>query len=102
VIVEGAGGILVPINDQHSMLDLMLRLKLPVVLVARAGLGTINQTLLSLRILKEASLKVVGVVLNQPAPGPWGRIESDNLRTIERCGQVEVLACIRHNPACVR
>jgi dethiobiotin synthetase len=96
VIVEGAGGILVPLNAKETMLDLMLRLKLPVLLVARAGLGTINQTLLSLRILNEAKLPVVGVVLNQVTPGRWGQIEEDNRHTIERMGQVTVLACLRH------
>jgi dethiobiotin synthetase len=75
----------------------MRRLKLPVLLVARAGLGTINQTLLSLRILKDANLAVLGVVLNQVSPGRWGQIEDDNRRTIERLGQVKVLACIRYD-----
>ena len=97
VIVEGAGGVLVPLNTNESMLDLMRRLKLPVLLVARAGLGTINQTLLSLRILKDANLSVLGVVLNHVSPGRWGQIEDDNRRTIERLGRVKVLACIRYD-----
>ncbi|MEI6167764.1 MAG: dethiobiotin synthase [bacterium] len=96
VIVEGAGGVLVPLNAKESMLDLMRHLQLPVLLVARAGLGTINQTLLSLRILNEARLSVLGVVLNQVSPGRWGQIEDDNRRTIERLGQVKVLACVRY------
>ena len=93
VIVEGAGGVLVPLNAKESMLDLMRHLQLPVLLVARAGLGTINQTLLSLRILNEARLSVLGVVLNQVSPGRWDQIEDDNRRTIDRLGQVKVLAC---------
>lgn len=96
VIVEGAGGVLVPLNARETMLDLMIRLQLPVILVARAGLGTINQTLLSLRILNEAKLTVVGVVLNQAVPGRWGQIEDDNGLTIERMGNVKVLASIRY------
>ncbi len=96
VIVEGAGGILVPLNNKETMLDLMVRLQLPVLLVARAGLGTINHSLLSLRLLRDAGLPVLGVVLNQAEPGRWGKIEEDNRRTIERMGRVKVLACIRY------
>lgn len=95
IIVEGAGGVLVPLNAKETILDLMVRLQLPVLLVARPGLGTINHTLLSLRVLADAKLKVLGVVLNQTSPGRWGQIEEDNCRTIERMGNVKVLACIR-------
>ncbi len=102
VVVEGAGGILVPLNNRQTMLDLMVRLQLPVLLVARAGLGTINQTLLSLKILKDAKLEVVGVVMNQSTPAGWGRIEDDNRLTIERMGHVKVLACMRYQPAGLR
>ncbi len=96
LIVEGAGGVLVPLNPQETMLDLMVRLQLPVVLVARPGLGTINHTLLSLRLLNAAKLAVLGVVLNQATPGRWGQIENDNRVMIERMGNVKVLACIRY------
>ena len=96
VVVEGAGGIKVPLSDTQTMLDLMVRLSLPVLLVARTGLGTINHTLLSLQGLRGANLTVAGIVLNQSSPGSWGRIEKDNLKTIERFGAVKVLACIRY------
>jgi dethiobiotin synthetase len=96
VVVEGAGGVLVPLNERQTTLDLMIRLRLPVLLVARPGLGTINHTLLSLRVLHEAGLTVLGVVLNQAQPGHWGRIENDNCRTIERLGRVKVLGCLRY------
>ncbi len=64
VIVEGAGGVLVPINGEETMLDVMVRLSLPVLLVARPWLGTINHTLLSLRELDRAGLPVLGVIFN--------------------------------------
>ncbi|MEI6515477.1 MAG: dethiobiotin synthase [bacterium] len=95
VVVEGAGGVLVPLNARQTMLDLMVVLGLPVVLVARPGLGTLNHTLLSLHLLRGAGLSVLGVVLNQSSPGRWGKIENDNARTIERMGKVKVLACMR-------
>ena len=98
VCVEGAGGVLVPLDGKLTMVDLMRRLGLPVLLVARAGLGTINHTLLSLRALRENGLSVAGVVFNQAGPGPWGMIEADNVKTVARLGQVPVAACLRHQP----
>lgn len=95
VVVEGAGGILVPLNSRQTMLDLMVQMGLPILLVARPGLGTINHTLLSLRMVRQAGLEVLGVVMNQAAEGRWGRIERDNLRTIEKLGAVAVLR-MRH------
>ena len=72
-LVEGVGGLLVPLCDGLTFLDLMERLPLPVVLVARPGLGTINHTLLSLEALARRGLEVVGFVFSGPeeplAPG---------------------------------
>ena len=96
VCVEGAGGVLVPLDGKLTMVDLMQRLGLPVLLVARAGLGTINHTLLSLRVLRESGVSVAGVVFNQTEPGPWGRIETDNVKTVVRLGRVPVVACLRY------
>lgn len=96
VVVEGAGGILVPLNERQTMLDLMVRLRLPVLLVARAGLGTLNHTLLSLHALRHAGLTVAGVVVNQSMPGKWGRIEQDNVCMIRHLGKTRILGCIRY------
>src|SRR5712664_360449 len=63
LVVEGAGGVLVPINQKQFVLDLMVKLKLPVILAARSTLGTINHTLLTLAALHAAELPVHGVVL---------------------------------------
>ncbi|MGV3622691.1 MAG: dethiobiotin synthase [Archangium sp.] len=68
-VVEGAGGLFVPITERHDVIDLIEAVKLPVVLVARAGLGTVNHTTLSLRALAERKLKVAAVVLSQSTPG---------------------------------
>jgi dethiobiotin synthetase len=94
LIVEGAGGVLVPLNGRRTQVDLMQRLGLPVVLVARPGLGTINHTLLSLRVLRAAGLTVRGVVFNATAPGRPGFIERDNAVTVARLGRVPVLASL--------
>ena len=75
-IVEGAGGVLVPLNDKALMINLMKILQLPVVVVARTDLGTINHTLLTIESLKQRDLPVVGVVLvGEPKIGTRKAIE---------------------------
>src|SRR5258708_1407038 len=63
LVVEGTGGVLVPINNSDFMLDLIAKLKLPTIVVARSGLGTVNHPLLTLAALHSASAPVPGVVL---------------------------------------
>jgi dethiobiotin synthetase len=67
VVVEGAGGLMVPITHEYFMIDLVRDLGLPLVLVAGTRLGTINHTLLSIRLAAAAGVEVAGVVLNQVA-----------------------------------
>lgn len=92
VVVEGAGGVLVPLNERETMLDLMAGLALPVVVVARPGLGTLNHTLLTTRVLREAGLRVEGALLNEGVGGAWGAIEEDNLQTLKRLSGVPFVA----------
>lgn len=80
-VVEGAGGLLVPLNARETMLDLMQALALPVLLVARPGLGTLNHTLLSAHALDSAGLTLAAVVISPPRPG-HGRIARDNVATL--------------------
>lgn len=87
LIVEGAGGVLVPINKKLLMVDVMKHLKLPVLLVARTSLGTINHTLLSLGALRSRRVPVRGVIL-------VGRPHRENHQAIERYGNVEVVGSI--------
>jgi dethiobiotin synthetase len=84
VVVEGAGGLMVPINPDALVIDLIERLALPVVLVARTALGTLNHTLLSLSELRRRSIPVAGVVLN-------GEEHESNRKAIEAYGAVPVL-----------
>jgi dethiobiotin synthetase len=83
-IVEGAGGVLTPLNETQTMMNLMVRLGLPVVVVARTALGTINHTLLTLEALRARSLHVAGVVMNGD-PNP------DNREAIAYYGKVAIL-----------
>jgi dethiobiotin synthase len=93
VVVEGAGGIMVPLNESETMLDLMKTLGFPVVLVSRVGLGSINHALLSVQALRAAGLDLIGVVFNhtEPPAKEDGFIEEDNPRTIARFGDVREL-----------
>lgn len=64
LIVEGAGGLMVPLNHQETMLDLMQNLGLPVILVVRHYLGSINHTLLSLEVLRSRGIRLAGLLYN--------------------------------------
>jgi dethiobiotin synthetase len=78
VIVEGAGGLLVPVRDDMTMAELGRRLGLPLLVVARASLGTINHTSLTLDVAASKNLTVLGVVISH-AEGPLSPADSSNL-----------------------
>ena len=90
LVVEGAGGLLVPLDRQHQVIDLIAATRLPVVLVARAGLGTLNHTGLSLWALRARRLQVRAVVLVRASATRDGSIR-DNPRWLERRDAVQVL-----------
>ncbi len=85
IVVEGAGGVLVPLGGGALVVDLIARLGLPALLVARAALGTINHTLLSVEALRARGVAIAGVVM----VGPSG---AANAEAITRLGRVAVLA----------
>lgn len=64
LVVEGAGGLLVPINDKETIADMVLQLKLPVVLVVNLYLGCINHTLLTLNEIERRGIELKGIVFN--------------------------------------
>jgi dethiobiotin synthase len=85
LIVEGAGGVLVPLNKQTLLIDLIRYLSLPLIIVASSRLGTINHTLLTLEAIKKRKIHVLGVIMNGP-------LNQENKNAIEYYGEVEVLA----------
>ncbi|MDX5496658.1 MAG: dethiobiotin synthase [Wolbachia endosymbiont of Nomada fabriciana] len=87
LIVEGAGGVLVPINKTTLMVDLIKKLAIPTILVARSTLSTINHTLLSLEALRARNIPILGIILN-------GLPNQDNLEAIEFYGRAQVLASV--------
>ncbi len=85
LVAEGAGGLMVPLNEQAYVIDLARELDLPLILVVRSTLGTINHTLLSLEAIRRRGLPLAGVVMNGPET-------PHNRAAIERYGRVEVIA----------
>ena len=109
LLIEGAGGIYVPLNDRETMLDFMREIDFPVLLVVGNKLGCINHALLSLDVLQSHGLRVCGMILNRPIPetvcdpgsgpdpdvGNERRLLRDNAETLARMGRergVPVLA----------
>jgi dethiobiotin synthetase len=97
MLVEGAGGLLVPFDEKTTMADLARRLRLPVLLVARASLGTINHTLLSVEACVRRDLDLVGVVISH-ANGELSEADAGNLQILREAlgprliGEVRALA----------
>ena len=85
LVVEGAGGILVPLNENDLVIDLIKKLNIPVLVVCRSGLGTINHTILTLQHLRMHAIPILGVVMNGPK-------NEGNRKAITHYGQVNVLA----------
>ncbi len=89
LICEGVGGLLVPLTPDYSVRDLAIDLALPLVVVGRTGLGTINHTLLTVEAARVAGLRVAGIVLT-PWPEHPEPIERSNRATIEQLSGVPV------------
>ena len=87
LIIEGAGGLLTPINKQHSMIDLIKQTQAYVILVCSSRVGTINHTLLSLEALRARSISNVGVIMS-------GNVNMDNIQAIEYYGNVNILGLL--------
>lgn len=89
VLVEGAGGLMVPLWKNYFMLDLVKDLALPLLVISRATLGTINHTLLTVRCAAAAGIQVVGIVLNHVLPEN-DRSAASNPQVIARLSGVPV------------
>ena len=87
IIIETAGGLMVPLNRDWLQIDQLKVWGAPIILVARTGLGTLNHTLLSLEALKHRNLDVLGIVLTGPP-------HKDNPKTLEQFGDTKILATL--------
>lgn len=96
VLVEGAGGLLTPITQGQTICDLIQYLQLPLVIVARNGLGTINHTLLTIHIARQNKIPIAGVILNDATnmEATTDLSRTDNRQLIEQFGNIKVWGSI--------
>jgi dethiobiotin synthetase len=92
LVVETAGGLLVPLRLDWLQIEQLQRWNLPVLLVARSGLGTLNHTLLSIEALRSRHLPLLGILLN-------GEPHPNNASTLESISGVPVLGCLPPLPS---
>lgn len=97
-LVEGAGGLLVPLSARELIIDLAVALAWPLLIVARPGLGTINHTLLSIEAARSRSLEVRGVVFSDTGGVASAEAVASNASEIERLSGVRVLGCLPYLP----
>jgi dethiobiotin synthetase len=93
ILVEGIGGLLCPLTEREAVADLALALGLPLVVVARRSLGTLNHTLLTLESAKARGLAVAGVVVSETTP-PQTLAEETNVEELQRRLAVPLLAVV--------
>lgn len=94
IIIEGAGGILVPVCKDFLFIDLIRKLSIPVIIVARIGLGTINHTLLTARYALEHGIEIIGIILNHTNSKEDGIAEKTNPDIIKRFCNIPILGIV--------
>lgn len=92
VVVEGVGGLMVPIDGKNLVLDICEEIDIPVVIVAANRLGAINHTLMTVETLKSRGMKIIGIIFNQTGPSSDRLVLADNPVIIGELSGVEVLA----------
>lgn len=91
LLVEGVGGITAPLWQDYLLVDLMVELSLPVIVVTRPNLGTINHTVLTVEYARQRGLKVAGIIINGWNENEVGILEKSNEVYITRLTQVPIL-----------
>ena len=94
IIVEGIGGLLVPLAENFTVAELAKQINLPLLIVAWPGLGTINHTLLTIEAARRRGLRIAGVIINSYVVDTASIAEETNLEAIERASGVKVLAVV--------
>ena len=98
ILVEGVGGLLVPLLDNFSVADLIAQLDLPIVIVARAALGTINHTLLTIEAAKNRNIEILGVIYNTSSPNANEQAAQTSPDTITRISHIPSLGTVPFDP----
>ena len=96
IIVEGCGGLLVPIAGRMFVIDLIKRMRAETILVSRSGLGAINHSLLSLEALRARRIEPLGVIFNRLSGGPESVPERTNPAVIAEFGRTRSLGVFPH------
>ncbi|HEX6986049.1 MAG TPA: dethiobiotin synthase, partial [Planctomycetaceae bacterium] len=96
LLVEGVGGLLCPLTEDETVADLAADLGLPLLVVARATLGTINHTLLTVEAARTRNLDVAGIILNESVPADGDASVATNAAEIERRSGVPILGIVPH------
>ena len=101
LLVEGIGGIMVPISETGKkifyVLDMILKMRLPVIIVARPNLGTINHTLMTIRLLQDKNIRIAGIIFNHTSPIKKDLSIETNPEIIERLSGVRSLGIMGYN-----
>ena len=87
LVMEGAGGVLVPLNSENFVIDLIKQISAPVIIVCRSALGTINHSLATIEVLRSRNIPIKGFIMNGPK-------NIENERAVRDCGQIEHLGSI--------
>ncbi len=98
VLVEGVGGLLCPLTERETVADLVAALGLPLLVVARRSLGTLNHTLLTVEVARARGLRVAGLVVSETTP-ICGPAEETNVEQLRRRLDVPLLAVAPHGAA---
>lgn len=98
VLVEGVGGLLTPLDNRRTVLDLAKHLRLPTVVVTRPVLGTLNHTAMTCRLLRNARLRLAGLVLNRYDPDTRDLAEATNPRWLSKQNSARILATLPETP----
>ncbi len=94
VIIEGTGGLLVPLDEKTLLIDVVKSLRLPVILVAPNRLGTINHTLLSIEALRMRKIKIIGIIFNNTSKKENRIVLRDNPKIVEKISGTKVLGIL--------
>jgi len=94
MVVEGIGGLMVPITSTYYVLDMIKEFGLPALIVARTGLGTLNHTILTVNALRTQQVKLAGIVMNQLEPSQPGLAEKTNPGVLEKCLDIPVIGTV--------
>ena len=100
LVIEGCGGLLVPLDERFFVIDLISLTQSKVILVSRSGLGAINHSLLSLEALRKRKIEPLGVIFNRLEGGPLSLAEKTNPSTISKSGRVQSLGIFPFLKSC--